>query len=121
MIRRYFRAVLFACCALSVSGCFESRAKAPKPTIVAFPPANKSDGTHREPRLVGSIEMVNNDGHFVLVNCTAWTPPAEGTALKCLRGSIETGIVNVGKERRGGYVTADIVTGSPQRGDQVYQ
>ena len=108
-------------CALAVSGCFESRVKAPKPTIVAFPPANKSDGTNREPRLVGRIEMVNADGHFVLVNCDAWTPPEEGTALKCLRGGIETGIVNVGKERRAGYVTADIVTGKPQRGDQVYQ
>jgi len=65
--------------------------------------------------------MVNTDGKFVLISCDAWSAPAEGTALKCLRNGIETGIVNVGKERRGAYVTADIVTGAPERGDQVYQ
>jgi hypothetical protein len=27
----------------------------------------------------------------------------------------------VGTERRGAYVTADIVTGTPARGDQVFQ
>lgn len=65
--------------------------------------------------------MVNTDGKFVLISCDAWSPPAEGTALKCLRNGIETGVVNVGKERRGAYVTADIVMGTPERGDQVYQ
>jgi hypothetical protein len=124
MIRLFVRIALIACCAIELFGCasfFDSKAKAPKPTIVSFPKGNASDGTKREPRLIGRIAMVNAEGKFVLISCDAWSAPAEGTALKCLRNGVESGIVNVGQERRGAYVTADIVTGAPERGDQVYQ
>jgi hypothetical protein len=109
--------------ALSLGGCFTfgGREKAPKPNIVGFPKANASDGTPREPRLIGRVAMVNEEGHFVLVQCDAWKTPQEGTALKALRNGAETGILNVTTERRGAYVTADIVTGTPGRGDQVFQ
>ena len=73
------------------------------------------------PKLVGTIFMVNEDGRFVLVKSDAWSGPDEGTALKCMRDGKETGIVNVGKERRAAYVTADIVTGHPKRGDEVFK
>ena len=67
------------------------------------------------------VLLVNEDGRFVLVKSDSWTPPEQGTALKCLRDGKETGILNVGPERRATYVTADIVTGHPKRGDEVYQ
>jgi hypothetical protein len=122
MIRLLVRVALYAYCAFVLAGCSRfSRPKAPKPAIVSFPKGNTSDGTKREPRLIGRISMVNTEGKFVLISCDAWSAPADGTALKCLRNGVETGIVNVGKERRGAYVTADIVTGTPERGDQVYQ
>jgi hypothetical protein len=38
-----------------------------------------------------------------------------------MRGEPETAVLNVGDERRGAYVTADIVTGTPTKGDQVFQ
>lgn len=107
-----------------MTGCLGLGAKketAPKPKIVGFAHANTSDGTKREPRLVGRVEMVNEEGKFVLVHCDAWMAPPAGTALKCMRGGVETGVVNVNAERRGANVTADIVTGKPERGDQAYQ
>src|SRR5687768_1364225 len=108
MIRLLVRVALSMCCAFVLTGCSRfSRPKAPKATIVSFPKGNTSDGTKREPRLIGQISMVNAEGKFVLISCDAWSAPAEGTALKCLRNGVETGIVNVGKERRGAYVTAD--------------
>jgi hypothetical protein len=122
MIRLFVRITFAACCAFSFAGCFKfSEPKAPRAAIVSFPKGNRSDGTNREPRLIGRVSMVNTDGKFVLISCDAWSAPAEGTALKCLRDGVETGIVNAGKERRGAYVTADIIMGTPERGDQVYQ
>jgi hypothetical protein len=111
------------CLASLLAGCFGfgAREQAPKPKIVGFPKGNGSDGTPREPRLIGRVAMVNEEGHFVLVQCDAWKTPQEGTALKSLRNGNETGILNVTTERRGIYVTADIVTGNPGRGDQVFQ
>jgi hypothetical protein len=47
--------------------------------------------------------------------------PQQGTALKAMRGEAETGVLTVNAERRGAYVTADIVTGTPTKGDQVFQ
>src|SRR5688572_19593446 len=98
MIRLVVRITLIACCAFELFGCAQSSdPKAPKPAIVAFPKGNTSDGTKREPRLIGRVSMVNTDGKFVLISCDAWSAPADGTALKCLRNGVETGIVNVGK------------------------
>jgi hypothetical protein len=120
MVARFFNAI---CCCAMLTGCFSLpwKKKAMIPPVLSFPPANVSDGTKHEPRLVGRVAMVNTEGHFVLLECDAWTPPAEGTALKCFRYNAETGIVSAGRERRGEYVVADIVKGEPQRGDQVFQ
>jgi hypothetical protein len=123
MIQRFVRVMASACLTLCVSGCFGLGAKnaAPKPQVVRFPRENGSDGTPKEPRLIGRISMVNEEGHFVLISCDAWRPPQEGTALKAMRSGAETAILNVNPERRGTAVTADIVTGTPARGDQVFQ
>ena len=88
---------------------------------MSFPKANPFDGTRRDPKRVGRIAMVNVEGGFVLVDSDAWSPPVAGTALKSIRDGVETGVVAVGKEQRGAFVTADIVKGSPQRGDDVFQ
>lgn len=92
-----------------------------KPDIIRFPKTNFSDGTKGQPRRVGRVMMVSEAGRFVLINTDAWSSPDPGTALKCLRDGVESGVVNVGMERRGAHVTADIVTGNPQRGDEVFE
>ncbi len=86
-----------------------------------FPKENPFDGIRRDPKRAGRIAMVNADGGFVLIDSGVWSPPVAGTALKCMRDGVETGVVAVGKEQRGAFVTADIVKGLPQRGDDVFQ
>lgn len=88
---------------------------------MSFPKENPFDGKKRDPKRAGKIAMVNLEGGFVLIDSDAWAPPVAGTALKCMRDGVETGVVAVGKENRGAFVSADIVKGSPQRGDDVFQ
>lgn len=84
----------------------------PKPT---------SNGTKGTPRLAGAILFVNEEGRFVLIDSHGWMSPTDGTALKVMREGKETGVVMVGSERQGSHVIADIVTGAPRKGDQVFQ
>ena len=114
---------MVASVATLLTGCFgfAEKEQAPKPKIVGFARTNISDGSKKEPKLVGRVMMVNEDGRFVLIQCDAMRSPQSGTALKAMRGETETGVLNVGNERRGPYVTADIVTGRPSQGDQVFQ
>lgn len=117
MRSRFFIAT--ACCAL-FSACFSlsKKPQAVRPQILGF--TNVVDGP-REPRLAGHIVMVNSDAKFVLIESDVWTAPPEGTALKCMRYGAETAILTISPERRGTYIVADIVKGSPQRGDEVFQ
>ena len=121
--KHLLRGGMIAFAAILLTGCFGFAAKeqAPKPKIVGFARTNISDGTKKEPKLVGRITMVNEEGRFVLIQCDSMRAPQTGTALKAMRGETESGVLNVGAERRGAYITADIVTGTPSRGDQVFQ
>lgn len=119
-----FRFLLVATfCALTFSACLGLPWKKPVPkaAVVSFPKENPFDGKKRDPKRAGKIAMVNLEGGFVLIDSDAWAPPVAGTALKCMRDGVETGVVAVGKENRGAFVSADIVKGSPQRGDDVFQ
>ena len=93
----------------------------PRAKVIRFPKANASDGTKRNPKQVGTILMVNTEGNFVVIDSGGWVMPEPGTALKSMRDGTETGVIAVGSERKGTHVIADVVTGTPQRGDQVFQ
>ena len=93
----------------------------PRAKAIRFPKANVSDGTKGTPKQVGTVLMVNADGNFILIDSSGWLMPEKGAALKCMREGMETGVVAVGSERKGTHVAADVVTGAPQRGDQVFQ
>jgi hypothetical protein len=116
---RFHFVIATACCAL-LNGCLSlsKKPQAVRPQILGF--TNVVEGP-REPRLAGRIAMVNSAAKFVLIESDVWTAPPEGTALKCLRYGAETAILTISPERRGTYIVADIVKGSPQRGDEVYQ
>lgn len=122
MVSRITPAVLIvgACCLVISCGSFGSK-KIPRAAPISFPKANALDGTGRSPKQVGAILMVNADEKFVVIDSGVWVPPESGTALKCMRDGVETGVVAVGAERRGGHVVADIVTGDPRKGDHVFQ
>jgi len=120
------RTVLAAllCCTLgacdSVLPSWAQRKPVPKAVPVRFPKGNKSDGTKGQPKLVGTILLVNAEAGFVVIDSHGWALPDAGAALKCIRDGADSGIVAVGSERQGAHVIADIVTGTPRKGDQVF-
>lgn len=111
-------AILFITIAALVSGCAVSSPPPPRPTVYKFPKAKPLETV---PKLVGTIYTVNTDGQFVLVESNQSASLTPGTALKCFRDGAESGIIAISSERRGFHVSADIVLGEPQRGDQVFE
>ena len=103
----------------ALCGCSLFNSAPPKPTIIRFPKTQPVENS--VPKLVGVVSMVNLEGQFVLVESNQSAALEAGTALKCIRDGVETAVIAVGKERRRPYVTADIVKGEPQFGDQVFE
>jgi hypothetical protein len=117
--------VAIACCAVAACNApllpkWAKRKPVPKAVPLKFPKPT-SDGTKGTPRQAGAILFVNADGGFVLIDSHGWSPPTEGTALKVMRDGKEAGVVTVSSERQGSHVIADIITGTPRKGDQVFQ
>ncbi len=73
------------------------------------------------PQLVGTIALVNEDGHFVLIDNGSRPTPPTGAALKTFTGGAESAVLTVGLVRRPPFVVADIVKGIPKKGDDVFQ
>jgi hypothetical protein len=74
-----------------------------------------------KPQMVGTITLVNEDAHFVLIDVGNSSVPRGGTALKAMSAGVETGVVAVSEVRKRPFAVADIVSGTPKRGDQVFQ
>jgi hypothetical protein len=122
MFFRIVRIALLAAAGCALVSCeWPWKKKIPRATPIRFPKANASDGTRRNPVQVGTILMVNAEGGFVVIESGVWKPPESRTALKCFRDGVETGVLAVGEERRRDHVIADIVTGTPRKGDQVFK
>ena len=75
----------------------------------------------RVPQIVGTITLVNPALGFVLVDVRAFEYPAVGLALKCFADGKETAILMVSPEKNRPFIIADIVKGTPNKGDLVYQ
>jgi hypothetical protein len=73
------------------------------------------------PLFVGTITLVNETSRFVLIDVGDSVVPAQGMALKSIANGVETGVVAVGDVKRRPFAIADIVSGSPKKGDAVYQ
>ena len=74
-----------------------------------------------KPFFVGTITVVNEDGHFVLIDSGASPGPAPGAVLKSRAPAGESGELKVGEIRRRPFAIADVVKGTPRVGDQVFQ
>jgi hypothetical protein len=72
------------------------------------------------PRLVGTVTVVNSDDGFVLVDFGMQPTVAPGTKLTTRTDGTESGELLVGDVHKRPFVIADIVKGSPQKGDQVF-
>jgi len=111
MSKRFALAGLLGC-ALAFNGCaLLHKKKRPRPSA--------ADAV--APRQIGTIALVNNDMHFVLIDVGSMYEPQSGQAVKSFTGGQESGILAITGERQRPFIAADIVKGSPQRGDTVLQ
>jgi hypothetical protein len=101
---------LVGCAAFLFAGC-------------ATPKPKKKDDSKTPPphQLVGTIVSVNEDEKFVLIDTESSFTSNVGTALKSFSHGSETGVLTVSNEHRPPFMIADIVSGTPQKGDQVFQ
>ena len=74
-----------------------------------------------QPRLVGTVALVNQAAGFVLVDVGSLYMPGAGATLKCYSGGQETGVLKTTPERKIPFISADIVKGAPGQGDQVFE
>ncbi|MEA3188266.1 MAG: hypothetical protein QOD99_2096 [Chthoniobacter sp.] len=107
-MRRFLCVLTILSCA---SGCTWRHRKPAAATAIQQP----------QPRAVGSIALVNEQLGFVLVDVGSLYTPAVGAALKSFSGSEETAVLTVSIERKRPFITADIVKGTPHRGDTVFE
>ena len=73
------------------------------------------------PRMVGSVAYVNESLGFVLVDVGSLYTPASGKELKTLREGAHTSVLIVSPERKRPFVSADIKSGEPRQGDEVFE
>lgn len=75
----------------------------------------------KAPRLIGTVVLVNSEGGFVLVDSGSLPSPSMGKAARTRPADGSAAELKVTEVRRRPFVIADIVNGTPQKGDQVFQ
>ena len=81
----------------------------------------RATAVHPAPQRIGTISLVNTSEKFVLIDTGLAAAPPVGTALKSFTGETVSGVVVVGNVNRRPFVVADIVQGTPAKGDAVFQ
>lgn len=111
------RHLCLAALLLGLSGCtyFENK-------FAAMSAASKKSAKDKrigEAKVIGVIEMVNPEQNYVLINCEQRVDIPAGTEIICQGVNGTDAKLKVSPERKGNYITADIVTGTPQLHDLV--
>ena len=116
-LRSFTHAMCLAALLCLMPGCaiFKKRSEKPHRTRKAVAAVSTA------PQRVGTITLVNEAEHFVLIDTGLLGVPAIGTALKSFTGETESGIVAVGNVNRRPFVVADVVKGAPKKGDVVFR
>lgn len=75
----------------------------------------------REPKnqIIGTIEMINPEQHFVLVKTSYRMALSPGTKLETLAANGLKAVLTVTPEHKMNFISADITEGFPQQGDTV--
>ena len=72
--------------------------------------------------LIGTIVLVNDRLGFVMIDTgNAYGIPMKGQALKSFTNGQESGVLTVSPEHKPPFLIADIVKGTPQKGDLVFE
>ena len=111
MTPRFRHGVFALLLAAQISGCALLR---PRPKKAPPAPVAK-------PLFVGTITLVNDGGHFVLIDSGMSPGPLPGAVLKCRAPAGESGELKAGEVRRRPFAIADVVKGTPRVGDRVFQ
>ncbi len=72
-----------------------------------------------KPLLIGSIALVNEGSHFVLIDNGDLAAPSPGETLKTYTGQAPSGELLSTAMTRRPYLIADIKSGEPKKGDRV--
>lgn len=74
-------------------------------------------------RFLGNVRVIGTGGRFVLVEASAAAVTAglaNGQTLVCRSARADTATLRVSRERRPPFVVADVDSGTPHVGDEVY-
>ena len=102
--------------ACAQSGCAGTKKRKEAPQKAAAEPSRK-----KELRLIGVVTLVNSEGGFVLIDSGTNPAPDSEVILKCKTGGVESAELRVSEIRRHPFVIADIIKGTPNKGDLVFQ
>jgi len=69
---------------------------------------------------IGTITLVNEAEHFVLIDNGTSPAPASGMVLKAYSGDTSSGELLASDLRRNPFIIADIRSGTPKKGDRVF-
>ena len=103
---------------LGLSSCtyFANKFGAGIPSSSKKDPADKRVG---EAKVIGVIELVNPEQHYVLINCEQRVDIPVGTEIISQGVNGSDARLRVTPERKGNYITADITQGTPVVRDLV--
>jgi hypothetical protein len=74
------------------------------------------------PLFVGTVKLVNEEEHFVLIDSGASPSPAPGSVLTTeAPDGHQPAELKAGEIRRRPFAIADVVKGTPRVGERVYQ
>jgi hypothetical protein len=73
-----------------------------------------ADNSKTQTLLVGTVELVNPEQQYVLVQCSPNVIVQSGAELTCLDATGSTSTVVVTPERKGNFIAADIKEGTPR-------
>ena len=72
-------------------------------------------------QLIGTITLFNTDSAFALIDDGSRPSPSVGTMVQSRSADGSTAQLRVTEVRKRPFVVADIVSGTPHKGDEVFQ
>lgn len=118
MLRPAFRVVIAALLVLLLVGCGWNPWAAGRRKAAA---QRALDEARRAPLVVGQVSLVNEDERFALIEGNLVQPPAAGTILRIYSGDAVTAELRATGVRRRPFLVADLVSGTPAKGQLVVQ
>ena len=79
------------------------------------------EDARQAPLVLGRVSLVNEEERFALIEANAVQPPPTGTLLRIYAGNAVSAELRATGVRRRPFLVADLVSGTPAKGDLVVQ